>query len=172
MKQITPIFPQENRNNMDNPKWNDQLDMLKYLAEIQCAIKDKITSDFVLAKLTQKDKQGITEMTVNAYFSKQIVDMLKKKKTWYWNKETKEWEKGTLKPEEIKELETTSTDIFNAYMKKIYMVVILNRNISENYLIDILSGNTRKQQEESRIEEEQKGFIDKIKGIFGKEKAE
>ena len=66
---------------------NDQLatrlDMLKHISEVQSVIKDTITSDFTLASLDEQDKEGITEMVVNAYYWRQLLTKLKVKKEYH-----------------------------------------------------------------------------------------
>ena len=58
---------------------DSKLELLKYTADIQSRIKDDISSDFTLAKLEAKDKEGIIEMTSNAYFCKKVADLISEK---------------------------------------------------------------------------------------------
>ena len=50
-----------------------KLDLIKYTSQVQSDINTNITSDFVLAKLNEKDKTAIIEMTDNAYHAKKIL---------------------------------------------------------------------------------------------------
>ena len=65
------------KDNVTN--FNDRLDILKHVSEIKLRLKNDITNDFVLAKLEDKDKEAIIEMTGNAYFSKRLLDTLSRK---------------------------------------------------------------------------------------------
>ena len=57
----------EHDRSMKEEHFNDKLDILKHISDIKLQLKDDIKSDFVLAKLTEKDKEFIIEMTGNAY---------------------------------------------------------------------------------------------------------
>ena len=49
----------EHDRSMKEEHFNDKLDILKHISDIKLQLKDDIKSDFVLAKLTEKDKEFI-----------------------------------------------------------------------------------------------------------------
>ena len=58
--------------------FNDKLDVLQHMTSVKSrGIMDDITDDFVLAKLDEKDREGVVNMTANAYFGKDLVLILK-----------------------------------------------------------------------------------------------
>lgn len=139
----------------------DKLELLKYLSEVQSRIKTDVSSDFVLAKLEEQDKIGITEMTCNAYFCKRIHNILERKGyKWEWN--GKNYEKRNLNLEELKTIGMFGQITFDAFMNKIYMTAILNRNIDKNYLVGILGQVNQEIEEEAQEEEKQEGILKKI----------
>lgn len=137
--------PTINITEEDNEEFDTKLDILKFTANVKSRIKEDITSDFILAKLTEKDKEGITEMTCNAYFAKRIIlTALKHTKT----------------QTEIKIIKHLANATFDAYMTRIYMVANLNRNVPKNHLLRILA---EKEEEPETPETEQ--ITQKIKDL-------
>lgn len=131
---------------MMNEQFSDRLDILRHVSDIKLRLKDDITNDFVLAKLGEKDKEFIIEMTGNAYFSKKLLDILEDKaEEWVWDKDR--YVKRALSDEKKKKIKKISKAVFDSYMIKIYMTVILNRNVDKNYLINVLSGYADKEEE-------------------------
>jgi hypothetical protein len=127
-------------------QFSDRMDVLRHVSEIKLKLKNDITNDFVLARLSEKDKEYIVEMTGNAYFSKKLLDLIEEKgEEWIYKdgKYTKE-KLSQLKKDKIKAI---STRVFDSYMTRIYMVVVLNRNVDKNYLINVLSGYGEKNEE-------------------------
>lgn len=133
---------------MDN--FNDRLDILRHVSEIKLRLKKDITNDFVLAKLGEKDKEAIVEMTGNAYFSKRLLDVLAEK-SYKWAWVNGEYKKVKISVEEKKRIEKLGKAMFDSYMIKIYMTVVLNRNVDKNYLINVLSGYTEKEDEGTEL---------------------
>lgn len=130
---------EEDNNTEQN--FSDKLDVMKFVADIKLRLKRDITTDFVLAKLEGKDKEAIIEMTSNAYFAKKLLLLLSRKsRRWIWNEKKGEYEKQEISKEDKKYLEGLSDAVFDSYMTRIYMTVVLNRNVDKNYLINVLSG--------------------------------
>ena len=104
--------------------FSDKLDLLKFVGDIHTRIKKDITADFIFAKLNDTDKEGVINMTVNAFSSKRLMYIYASKS----------------EDDEAKILKEIGNSIFDNFMTKIYMTIILNRNVDGNYIIDVLSG--------------------------------
>lgn len=147
------------------PTVDSKLELLRFASQIHSRINKDIKEDFVLAKLPEKDKEGIIEMTNNAYYVKKIVQIIRDKATKYdWNNQEKTWEKRPLNNQEKEYITKISHTIFDSFMTRIYMTVILNRNVSENHLLKIIAG-VQEETETTQIEQE-KRVTDKIKEIL------
>lgn len=144
---------------MVEQQFNDRLDILKHVSDIKLRLKDDITNDFVLARLGEKDKTFIIEMTSNAYFSKKLLEVIKEKGEM-WVYEGGEYKKKKLNKEQRDEVKQIAKTVFDSYMTKIYMTVVLNRNVDKNYLINVLSGYVEKDEGE----EIELGRDEKLKG--------
>lgn len=140
-------------------QFNDRLDILRHVSDIKLSLKKDITNDFVLARLDEKDKEFIIEMTGNAYFSKKLLDEIEDKgEVWQYSEE-KGYVKVKLSEEERKKVKKISEAVFDSYMIKIYMTVVLNRNVDKNYLINVLSGYAEKEGEGIDPNEQVKGAV-------------
>lgn len=118
----------------DFKTFDDKLEVLRFSSAVHSRINDEITSDFVLSKLNQKDKQFIIEMTCNAYYMKSVFDILAsriKLKNIY-NPDQKE--------QITKEIEKISISMFKSFMIKNYMIANLNRNEAQNTILKLLVG--------------------------------
>ena len=87
--------------------FSDKLDLLKFVGDIHTRIKE-----------------GVINMTVNAFSSKRLMYIYASKS----------------EDDEAKILKEIGNSIFDNFMTKIYMTIILNRNVDGNYIIDVLSG--------------------------------
>lgn len=152
------------------PTIDNKLEILKFTSQVQSRIKEDISEDFVLAKLDEKDKTGIIEMTGNAYFVKKIMTIIREKGTkWEWNNEKKIWYKRTLNPNERNFITKIANATFDTYLNRIFMTVILNRNVPKNYILKILAGaNNDEEEEEAKIEKQE--TINKIQELIKPEK--
>lgn len=151
----TPIIIGEQENPIDT-----KIELLRFASQVQSRIKNDISEDFVLAKLSDQDKEGIIEMTGNAYFSKRINQLIKKRgRKWQWNDNKKYWEERTLNEKEVQQITDNENATFDSYLNRIYMTVILNRNVPQNHLLQILS---QAQEEQPPEEENQQNIITKI----------
>ena len=148
-------IPEEQDINAE-PTIDNKLEILRFASQVQSRIKKDISEDFILAKLEEKDKEGIVEMTSNAYFMKKILSILKAKGTkWDWDNKNKCWIKRSLNKEEMTFIQDVADATFDSYLTRIYMTVILNRNVPNNHLLKILAGAT---------DDEDKEEIEGIKG--------
>lgn len=132
------------------PTIDNRLELLKYTSEVQSRIQKDITSDFILARLGEKDKEAIVELTSDAYFTKRVInEIIKRSHEWNWNKKEKKWYKTPMKEEDAKKIIEIANKTFDAYMIKITMTALLNRNVNQNYLINILAQQQEQQEEET-----------------------
>lgn len=145
---------EEKEESIDN-----KLELLRYVSNVQSRIRKDISSDFILAKLSDKDKEGIIEMTANAYFVKKIMMLVANKQIKYnWNNQKQKWEKSYLEPKEKKIITEIANATFDGYMTRVYMTTILNRNVPRNYLVRLIAGYDENEDDEKPAKEELKGF--------------
>ena len=102
------------------PTIDNKLEILRFASQVQSRIKKDISEDFILAKLGEQDKEGITEMTSNAYFMKKILSILKAKGTkWDWDIKKKCWIKRNLNDEEQGFIQNVADATFDSYLTRI-----------------------------------------------------
>ena len=143
---------------------NDKLDLLRYTSEVQSRINRDITSDFILCKLGDKDKEGVVEMVGNAYYLKKIISNIHEKAfTYVWNEKEDLWEKTRPTDKVLKRILQYGNQSFDAFMIRIYMITILNRNVSQNHLIRLLTGHQEEEGEENR---EEGKMVNKLKELM------
>lgn len=136
------------------PTIDNKLELIKSLSQVKSSIKDVITEDFVLAKLGDKDKEAIIEMVANANYGKQLVNtIILISKEWKWNKKEKKWELESINIESKNHLEKMGKRLFDTFMSRIYMTVILNRNTKNNHLVRLIAGQTEEETEDNTIEQ-------------------
>lgn len=122
----------------EKKKLADSLDLSKYLIDVHGTINNVIKADYTLAKLAEKDKEAIIEMTTNAYMTRKLFEMLKlRAKIPDYNPKTKRYEDRALNKEEKKEMEEIGKRVFDTIMVRVHMTVIMNRNVPENHLVKI-----------------------------------
>jgi protoporphyrinogen oxidase len=128
-------------NNPDEKRFNDKLDLYKYTADVHSRLRKDIKADFVLARLSPEDKEGVIEMTTNAYAAKLLIDMLAENTIKdIYNKEKKMWERRYLTEEERKDFYVCAKNVFENIMVRVTMTSVMNRNVDKNALIKILAG--------------------------------
>lgn len=118
-------------------EFDTKLDVLRYLTLVQSRINEDITSDAVLAKLTEKDKELIIETTNNAYTAIRLIAYTSLK---------------AKNKEDSKKIMEYADQMFDIFMNRCYMTMIMNRNVEGNYILNILGGV--KTPEEENTEEE------------------
>lgn len=134
-----------------------ELDLIKFTAEVQGRIKQHLTSDFVLAKLEEKDKTYIIEMTSTAYLTQRIYQKL------IFSEMTRQLnlnETEDERKENIEKIKEQAKITFDIYLNELSTIAILNRNVENNPILKILGRiNQEMEQEEAP---EVKGFLKKI----------
>lgn len=148
--------------------FNDKLDALKYMSEVQSSIKKNVTSDFILAILDEKSKEGIIELTADAYYSQRILDQIQRRaKRWKWNEQTKKWELEGLTDDDVRKIGNIKENAFNAYMTRIQMAAVVNRNVPNNHILKLLA-EAKEDQQAATVDD--RTAMQKIKDVIGPEK--
>lgn len=144
---------------------DNKLEILTFLARVQGRIKRDITEDFVLAKLHEKDKIAIINMTSNAYYLYKILIVLSERsKVYEWETKTKTWIKRPLDYEEKESIREIARATFDSIMTPVYMTVLLNRNVEKNHLVEIIAGANKEIEDTGDIKEE--SLLDKAKNML------
>ena len=124
------------------------------MASVESKIKNNITADFVQAKLEtgtasrEGDKGFVIEMVTNAYVAHRMItnmamsyklrkisfDEMKKKKLIPERMVTDEWYNEQV----YKEILLRADAIFDMIITRVYMIVLVNRNVKLNYLLKLL----------------------------------
>lgn len=118
-----------------------KLELLKHLTTVHSGIRKEITEDLVLAKLGDKDKKYVVEATVNAYYGYKLYQVIKQTATrWEWNNTKKEWHKKYLTKQQQQIIQLHSENLFSSFMKRVFMILGVNRNVKDNYLLRLMAG--------------------------------
>lgn len=148
----------------------NKLDLIKHISEVQSRIKEEITSDFVYARFTEKDKKMIIEMANNAYLTtKRLGINAKKHKEWQWNNQQKQWEQKEMNQHTQQKLIKGVDNLFDIFMTRPMMLAILSRNVKDNYLVKHTAGITEEETGEEIEEEEQNKLKKTLGNIFRNE---
>lgn len=152
---------------------NDLLDkytVLKDFTNVKSSIKNFISSDFVLAKLDDQDKTGISDMVSLALYCSNMILMTKLEREYYFDHDNFCWKVRPLSRRELREIDMWAEALFNSFMKMPYMTVILNRNKGGNKLVEQIIGRIR-EEETTEIEDDgqKKGFFSRL--LENKEKS-
>lgn len=156
-KELEEIKPEETIDN--------KLEFLKFMSQVQSSIKDCITEDFIFAKLGDKQKEAIIEMVCNAYYGKKLLSIVahKSKKRWVWKKDR--WEHIERDSSHFTIMNEYSKNVFDAFMTRIYMMVILNRNVKENPLLRLLAGMPEDESESEGGNPDASEIVSKLKNL-------
>lgn len=161
----------------EDDKIETRLELLKYATKVLSRnIKNDITPDFVMAKFNhEKDKEGIIEMTNNAYFCKRMLLEMKKATKWHYNQEQQKWILRTLYDEEKDKIEATTNKMFDTFMVRNSTTAVLNRNVKDNYLLRLISGLDTEEttpETETRIENKTTNRLTRLMETIGLKKKE
>jgi len=129
---------------------DNKIELLRFVSQVQSRIRRDISEDFVLAKLDDKNKEAIIEMTSNAYLAKKLILTLGAKATTIKWKDN-EWIMSDITKENKEYIKEIANAIFDSYMNRVYMTVILNRNVEQNPLINILAGFSNEGSSEDEL---------------------
>lgn len=138
---------------------DNSLELKQTFVKVHTDIKDSIKEDFAIAYLEGKDKEFVIEMTGNAYYGKKLIEITKEKGgEWEYNKEEKQWEKRTYKNKIKTNIMKQANRMFNNYMIKVYMIVLVERNKKNNPLLKYIL-----EAKDDETEEEDKKLLETIK---------
>jgi hypothetical protein len=150
---VKPTKKGTDKENNGN-RFTDIYDVLKNIGLIHSRIKREITSDFIYAKLGDKDKEFVIEMSVNAF------DVFKTYVLFEYNVREKY---GDEYFEDIKEhFHSYRNHSFDTFMNRVFMIVNMNRNQNDNFMINIMS-QLNKMKEESLGELNQDKVKERLK---------
>lgn len=131
----------DDEGNFPEPTIDNKLELLRHLTTIHSGIKKEITEDLVLAKLNDKDRKYVVEATVNAYYGHKLFQVIKETASrWTWNAKAQKWEKMYLSKQQKKIIDLHADNLFNAFMKRVFMILGTNRNVPKNYLVRLMAG--------------------------------
>lgn len=150
--------------------FTDKYGTYKYLTQPQSDIKVDITSDFILAKLNENQKEAIIELVRDAYFAKKTIEKLAEgwvykvgKDRKYIRNEDMTYKRYPLPPDERKYIQQLAKITFNSYMIKLIMTVIMYRNIEQNILMELITEKDRLNQETEELKRENQELGKRIK---------
>jgi len=152
LKDITP------EKTIDN-----KIELTKSIGEVQSKIRDVVSSDFVMCKLDPQTKEYVIEMSNNAFLSRRILTIIKNQaKIWVWN--NGKYIHRLLNSKEKEYMDSLIQACFDAYMNRIYMITIVNRNVPHNYIIEKISGvKDEVEDEETKLQ----SLVGKVKDRIG-----
>lgn len=129
------------KNSAEEEPTTTKLELLKFTTQVadDTLIKN-VTSDFVLAKLADKDKEAVVEMLHNAYFARRVIDKCATHQRWKWDDAQKEWYKSPLTDREVHYIRTNAQATFDTFMTRLKTIAIVNRNVSNNWLLRLVTG--------------------------------
>lgn len=147
------------------PTVESKLEIYKDMIEIKSRIKSDVTADYVFCRLSDKDKEFVIEMVSNAYYGKKMLGVVKELSSTQWIYIENEWLRVRRTQEEINLLEKFEINIFHAFLIKVEMIAILNRNVKNNFLIRILSGlpETEPEDVQDMALDKSEGFLSKLR---------
>ena len=131
----------------ESDKITEDIELKVQLYEVNSAIKDNISNDYTLAKLSEKDKLFITENYENAEYAKEILSRYARKGYYYKFDDKKgDWVRDKfgapkqvyLTNDEKELIKTFANRIFNFFMIKPDILAILARNDDKNFLVKLL----------------------------------
>jgi len=151
--------------------FSDKWSTYKYLTSIQSDIKKDITSDFILAKLDQNQKESVIELVRDAYYIKKMMERYADHKTYKVNKRTGRYltnadgtyKQHSLDPKEKKYILNMAKITFNSIMIKIIMTKIEYRNVDKNVMMELITEKDKMNGENGDLEGENREILERMK---------
>lgn len=120
-------------------------------------VKGNVSEDFVLAQLNKDEREFIETQMGIASYCKGMGLRYKKGYSYAWNNENKDYERNEdntykkieMTEEEQEEIEQRMEEVYGALVNKAIMMVLLRRNIKDNYLPTIMTKFEKKDKQES-----------------------
>lgn len=143
---------------------DSKLEFLKHMSSVHHGLKDDVTPDFIFAKLSAQDKEGVTEMASNAYYGVRLLQGIKANHTlWDWDASKKHWKRRYLNNIEKKRISTFQKNLFSAFMTRVFLTITTNINVKDNYHIRLMSGLPEEEERNKETEEEETSFLGRLK---------
>ena len=146
-------------NNKPEPTIDSKLELIKHSLSVHSSISKNIKADFLLSYLDEKDKQLVIEMVHNADFVNRIYDTLIDN-GYSYKYNNGEWERVGVSKEVANKLNNLKKKTYEAYLTKIYMINIMNRNKHDNPVFGFIA-NIRDEEHK----EDEEGFKAKLKKL-------
>ena len=147
---------------MDQDTVDNSLELRKYLVQVQSRIKNEVTSDFTLATVLPEEKEGIIEITTNAFEARKKFENIAKCKRWNWDKKEKAWILNELNKQQKEIINQHTNQTFDTYMNRVFMMITMNRNKANNPLASMLVEEARKDVEVEGNEERMTKLLEKL----------
>lgn len=164
------MVKEEDKFKMRESVFSDKWGTYKYLTDIQSDIRKDITSDFILAKLNDTQKEAVIELVRDAYFVKKEMEKLKDgfiyqvdKKGKYIRNKDGTFKRFPISKEEQKIIENLAKITFNSFMIKIIMTKIEYRNVENNVMVELLTEKDKMAIDNERLEAENRDLTKRIK---------
>lgn len=158
-----------------NSAFSDKWGTYKYLTDIQSDIKKDITSDFILAKLNETQKEAVIELVRDAYFIKKELERLTNayyykplKNGRYVKNEDGTFRRFPITKEQRDYIMNIAKMTFNSYMIKIIMTKIEYRNVENNVMMELITEKDKMAMENFKLEEENKDLMKRMKNNIKK----
>lgn len=154
----------------------DKLQLINELKEVRSPIREVLSSDFVLATFSEKQKEFITETLKNAVFARNVILMFTHGKRYIWNRKKQDWEKNEdgsfkkfpLEEEEIMRIKSFADELFKSYMIMPLSIAVMERNKKGNFLLRLLVTGAEEREQEEQAKQEARStaerIVDYIKG--------
>lgn len=147
-----------------------RLDFLKGLSAIGSRLNRRISSDWVMARLEEKDREAIREMMANAYYGDNLLKEIPLKfKRWKFDVERQVWEDEYMSKEEKDAIVNQADKMFDTFTIRVETTVILNRNVKNNWLVRLMAGAQEEEVEYDKSTDEKK-IAEKVTDMMKKEK--
>lgn len=130
----------------------DKLELLKWTAQIQSTIRKDISSDYILSKPDDKEKEAMIEMYVNAVTTKKMLTKLTTTKKWTWNRQTNNWQQHRINNQEQEYIKILAQMTFDSIMCRMHMIANLTRNKDKNPLLNKITQMPKTTETEEETE--------------------
>lgn len=128
----------------DNAGFDDMYDILKHVTQVHGTIKEAMSEDYVLAKLSETDREGIINTVTNAYHLKKVLEKYKFKIKSRNTSQDKE---------DIKKVQEMTQKTYDMMMQKCHATSVLNRNLPANSILGILGDRDVSGEKETTIKD-------------------
>ena len=116
-------------------KISDKYDLAKFMIEPKKEEGDKLSSDFVIAKFSDQEREGIIELTHNREVLRNLLNRtIMKMKKWHYDQESKKWSRTTYDEFYLKKCKKIIERMYNIYYVRAKTMAVLGKNVSNNHI--------------------------------------